>query len=121
MPRYRMLLLLKNKQTKKPEAMVRTRHGTMDCFEIGKGVCQGCILSACLFNLHTKYIMWNSRLDEITSWNQYCWEKLQQTQIDRCHHPNGRKGRGTIEPLDKGVGEDSWESLGWQRDQTSGF
>ena len=35
----------------------------MDCFEIGKGVCQECILSACLFNLYTEYIMWNSRLD----------------------------------------------------------
>ena len=39
------------------EATVRTRHGTMDWFKIGKGVHQGCILSPCLFNLHTKYIM----------------------------------------------------------------
>ena len=39
------------------EAIVRTRHGTMDCFKIGKEVHQGYILSACLFNLYTKYIM----------------------------------------------------------------
>ena len=46
------------------EATVRTRHGTMDWFQIGKGVCQGCILSPCLFNLYAEYIMWNARLDE---------------------------------------------------------
>ena len=46
------------------EATVRTRHGTMDWFKIGKGVCQGCILSPCLFNLHAEYIMRNARLDE---------------------------------------------------------
>ena len=46
------------------EVTVRTRHGTMDWFQIGKGVCQGCILSPCLFNLYAEYIMQNSRLDE---------------------------------------------------------
>ena len=46
------------------EATVRTRHGTMDWFQIGKGVCQGCILSPCLFNLYAEYIMQNARLDE---------------------------------------------------------
>ena len=44
------------------EATVRTGHGTTDWFQIGKGVCQSCILSLCLFNL--EYIMWNARLDE---------------------------------------------------------
>ena len=39
------------------EATVRTRHRTMDWFQIGKGVCQGYILSSCLFNLYAKYIM----------------------------------------------------------------
>ena len=46
------------------EATVRTGHGTMDWLQIGKGVCQGCILSPCLFNLHAEYIMQNARLDE---------------------------------------------------------
>ena len=39
------------------EATVRTRHRTMDWFKIGKGVCQGCVLSPCLFNLYAEYIM----------------------------------------------------------------
>ena len=43
---------------------VRTGHGTTDWFQIGKGVCQGCILSPCLFNLYAEYIMGNARLDE---------------------------------------------------------
>ena len=46
------------------EATVRTGHGTMDWFQIGKGVCQGCILSPCLFNLNAECIMRNARLDE---------------------------------------------------------
>ena len=46
------------------EATVRTRHGTTDWFQIGKGVCQGCILSPCLFNLYAEHIMWNARLDK---------------------------------------------------------
>ena len=46
------------------EATVRTGHGTTDWFQIGKGVCQGCILSLCLFNLYAKYIMRNAGLEE---------------------------------------------------------
>ena len=46
------------------EATVRTGHGTMDWFQIGKGVCHGCILSPCLFNLYAEYIMRNAGLDE---------------------------------------------------------
>ena len=46
------------------EAIVRFRHVTADWFKIGKGVCQCCILSPCLFNLHTEYIMQNAMLDE---------------------------------------------------------
>ena len=45
------------------EATVRAGHGTTDWFQIGKGVCQGCILSPCLFNLYTEYIMRNAGLD----------------------------------------------------------
>ena len=46
------------------EATVRTGHGTMDWFQTGKGVHQGCLLSLCLFNLHAEYIMRNAKLDE---------------------------------------------------------
>ena len=46
------------------EATVRTKHGTMDWFQIGKGVHQGCILSSCLFNLYAEYFMQNARMDE---------------------------------------------------------
>ena len=46
------------------EATVKTLHGTMDCFKIGKGVRQGYILSLCLFNLYAEYIMQNAGLDE---------------------------------------------------------
>ena len=46
------------------KATVRTRHGKTDWFQIRKGVRQGCILSPCLFNLYTEYIIRNARLDE---------------------------------------------------------
>ena len=46
------------------EATVRTGHGTTDWFQIGKGVCQGCILSPCLFNLYAEYLMRNAGLEE---------------------------------------------------------
>ena len=55
--------LLRNLYTGQ-EATVRTRHGTMDWFQIGKGACQGCILSPCLFNLYAEYIIHNARMDE---------------------------------------------------------
>ena len=46
------------------EATVRTGHGTTDWFQTAKGVCQGCILSPCLFNFYAEYIMRNAGLDE---------------------------------------------------------
>ena len=46
------------------EATVRTGHGTTDWCQIGKGVCQGCILSPCLFNFYAEYIMRNAGLEE---------------------------------------------------------
>ena len=46
------------------EATVRTGHGTTDWFQIGKGVCQGCLLSPCLFNFYAEYIMRNAGLEE---------------------------------------------------------
>jgi len=55
--------LLRNLYTGQ-EATVRTGHGKTDWFQIGKGVCQGCILSPCLFNLYAEYIMRNTGLEE---------------------------------------------------------
>ena len=55
--------LLKNLYTGQ-EATVRTRYGTIDWFQIGKEVHQGCILSPCLFNLYAEYIMRNAGMDE---------------------------------------------------------
>ena len=55
--------LLRNLYTGQ-EATGRTGHGTTDWFQIGKGVLQGCILSPCLFNLYTEYIMRNAGLEE---------------------------------------------------------
>ena len=46
------------------KATVRTGHGTIDWFEIRKGICQGCVLSPCLFNLYAEYIMRNAGLEE---------------------------------------------------------
>ena len=47
------------------EATVRTGHTTIDWFKVWKGVCQFCILSPCLFNLHAEYIMRNVKVDEL--------------------------------------------------------
>ena len=49
------------------EATIGAGHGTMDWFQIGKGVCQGCILSPYLFKLYAEYIMQNARLDKAQS------------------------------------------------------
>ena len=58
-----LICLLRNLYASQ-EATVRTGHGTTDWFQIGKGVRQGCILSPCLFNLYTEYMMRNAGLEE---------------------------------------------------------
>ena len=58
-----LICLLKNLYASQ-EATVRTGHETTDWFQIGKGVCQGCMLSPCLFNFYAEYIMRNAGLDE---------------------------------------------------------
>ena len=58
-----LIYLLRNLNADQ-EATVRTKHGTMDWFKIGKGVHQGCILSPCLFNLYAEYIIRNAILDQ---------------------------------------------------------
>ena len=80
------------------EAIVRTGHRTMVWSQIGKGVCQGCILSPCLFNL-LQSTSW-----EILGWIKHKLESRLQgeisiPQICKWHHPYGRKQRGTKQPL----------------------
>ena len=58
------------------EATVRTRDGTTDRFQIGKGVQQECILSPCLFNLYTEYIMQNAGLDEAQAGVKIAWRNI---------------------------------------------
>ena len=60
---YHLTCLLRNLYAAQ-EATVRTRHGKMDWFQIGKGICQGCTLSLCLFNIYAEYLMGNAGLDE---------------------------------------------------------
>ena len=82
------------------EATVRIRHGTMDWFQIEKGVCQGCILSPCLFNLYAEYIMQNSGLEEA----QAGIKKLGEISITSDMQMTSllwQKGKGTKEPLDE--------------------
>ena len=62
--RDHLTCLLRNLYATKEEA-VRTRHGTTDWFQLGKGVCQGCIFSPCLFNLYAEYIRRNAVLGEV--------------------------------------------------------
>ena len=59
------------------ETTVRTGHGTTDLFQTGKGVCQGCILSPCLFNLYAEYIMRNAGLEETQAGIKIAREKSQ--------------------------------------------
>ena len=77
------------------EATVRAQHRTMDWFKIGKGVSQGCILSPCLFNLYAEYI------SEMLGWNQRLLGEISPTPDMQMIPINGRKQRGTKEPLDE--------------------
>ena len=61
------------------EATVRTGHGTMDWFQIGKGVHQGCILSPCLFNFYAEYIMRNAGMEEEQAGIKIAW--ISDTQM----------------------------------------
>ena len=72
------------------EATVRTGHGTIDWFQIGKGVRQCCILSPCLFNSYAEYIMRNAGLEEAQAESRLLGEISIISDIQR-HHPYGRK------------------------------
>ena len=94
---------LRNLYTGK-EATVKTRYGTMKWFKFGKGGCQGCILSPCLFNLYAGYIMWNPRLDESQAEIKILGEISITLDMQVITHSNSRKWRGTKEPPDEGEG-----------------
>ena len=90
--------LLRNLYTGQ-EAAVRTGHGTTDWFQIGKGVCQGCIWSSCLFHLYAEYSMRNAGLDEAQTGIKIAGRNINNfryTDDTTC-----RKQRGTKEPLDE--------------------
>ena len=84
------------------EATVRNRHGTMDWFKIRKGVCQGCILTLCLFNLYAECIMWLAGLQEAQAKIKIAGRNINNILICRWYHFNGRKQRGTKISLDEG-------------------
>ena len=88
------------------EATVRTKHETMDWFQIGKGVHQGCILSPCLFNLYAEYIMQNAGLDEAQAGIKIARRNINNI---RCagDHPYGRKPEGELKSLLMKVKEQS--------------
>ena len=73
------------------EATVRTGHGTMDWFQIGKGVCQGYILSPCLFNLHAEYNMGNAGLDEAQTGIKNAGKNINDLRYVDDTTLNGRK------------------------------
>ena len=83
------------------EATVRTLYGTTDWFQIEKGVLQGCLLSLCLFNLYTEYIIQNARQDELQAGIKISWRNINNLRYADGNHPYDRKQRRTKEPLDE--------------------
>ena len=80
---------------------VRTGHGKMDWFKIGKGVHQGCILSPCLFNLYAQYTC------EMPDWMKHKLEsrlpgEISTTSVMQIQHSNGRKQKGAKDTPDEG-------------------
>ena len=97
------------------EATVRTRHGTLDWFQIGKRVRQGCILSPCLFNVYAEYIMQNAGLDEAQTGITVTGRNINNLRY-AVTPPLWRKQRGTKEPLDESE-RGQWKS--WLKTQHS--
>ena len=86
------------------EATVRTLYEITDWFKIEKGVQQGCLLSPCLFNLYSEYMMRNVRLDELQARIKIGGKNINNLSYADGIHSNGRKRRGTKKPLDEGEG-----------------
>ena len=88
------------------EITIRTGHGTMDWFEIGKGVLQDCVLSPCVFITYAEYIMKIAGLNEAQAGIKIAGRNITTPQICIWHHPYGRKQRETKETLDEGEREE---------------
>ena len=84
------------------DATFRTRHGTMDWLQIGKGVHQGCILSPCLFNIYAEYIMQNARLDKAQTGIKVAGRKINNLRYADDATLRAEKQR-TKEPFDESI------------------
>ena len=98
------------------ETTVRTGHGTTDWFQIGKGVCQGCILSPCLFNLYAECIMRNPGLEEAQARIKIPGRNINNLRYADDTTLMAESGRGTKEPLDESE-RGEWKS--WLKAQHS--
>ena len=99
------------------EATVRTGHGKTDWFQIGKRVCQGCILSPCLFNLYAEYIMRNAGLKEAQT-----GIKIAGRNVNNLRYADDTtlmaESEEEVKSLMMKVKEEKWKSrLKTQRDQ----
>ena len=80
--------ILPVKKSAGQEATVRIGHGTTDWFQIGKGVCQGCMFLPCLFNIYAEYIMRNAGLEEAQAGTKIAGRNINNL---RLYQSNGRK------------------------------
>ena len=85
------------------EATVKTGHGTTEWFQIGKGVCQGCILSPCLFNLYVEYIMRNGGLDVAQA-----GIKTAGRNINNLRYAEGIPGGSEVKASACNAGDSGW-------------
>ena len=83
------------------EATVRTGHGTTDWFQIGKGVCQGCILLPCLFSLYAEYIMRNAVLKEAQAGIKIAWRNISNLRYADVTTLMAENEEELKEPLDE--------------------
>ena len=97
------------------EATVRTGHGTIDWFQKGKGICQGCILSPCLFNLDAEYIMRNTGLEEAQAWVKIAGRNINNLRYADDTNFMAESEEELKRPLMKVKGE--WKS--WLKPQLS--
>ena len=97
------------------KAVFLTLHGTTDWFKTWNRICEGCILSSCLFNLYAEYIMWNARLDDSQAGINIAGRNNNLRYADDSHS-NIRKQRGTKQPFDEDE-RGEWKS--WPKIQHS--